>query len=223
MTPPRFKSVVVILLLLGVTLACIPFIRDEIKTPSYTGPWVYGSPNARWTVTEFADLECPYCKTYTPALKSWIQRQKDINMRWHHLPLDFHGPIAVHEAQAVECAGKLGGTQAFWQAIDQTFERTRSNGQGFNGHLDVDGVDQQDLAACIASDKQIALRINQQIGEASKAGVSATPTLLVRDNMTGRSIKLEGPADGVLLLSAIDWLAQKADARQELIKFDQPR
>lgn len=81
MTPPRFKSVVVILLLLGVTLACIPFIRDEIKTPSYTGPWVYGSPNARWTVTEFADLECPYCKTYTPALKSWIQRQKDINMR----------------------------------------------------------------------------------------------------------------------------------------------
>lgn len=107
--------------------------------------------------------------------------------------------------------------------LDQTFERTRSNGQGFNGHLDVDGVDQQDLAACIASDKQIALRINQQIGEASKAGVSATPTLLVRDNMTGRSIKLEGPADGVLLLSAIDWLAQKADARQELIKFDQPR
>lgn len=209
MTRPRLRRVILGCLLSGLTLACIAFIRDEMKTPNYAGPWVYGSPDARWTVTEFADLECPYCKTYTPALKSWIQQQKDINLQWHHLPLDLHGPVAVHEAMLAECAGRLGGTKTFWQAIDQTFERTRSNGQGFNGHLDVDGVDQQDLVACTASDKQIASRISQQVGEALKAGVSATPTLLVRDNMTGRSIKLEGPADGLLLLSAIDFLAQK--------------
>ena len=211
MTCPRLRKVILGCLLLGLTLAFIAFIRDEMKTPNYTGPWVYGSPDARWTVTEFADLECPYCKTYTPALKSWILRQKDINLQWHHLPLDFHGPVAVHEAQLVECAGKLGGTQAFWQAVDQTFERTRSNGQGFTGHLDVDGIDHQDLVACTVNNKQIAMSIIQQAKDASRAGITATPTLIIKDNMTNRTIKLEGPADSVILLSAIDWLAQNKE------------
>lgn len=210
MTRPRFKGVKVILLLLGVTLACIPFIRDEIKTPNHTGPWVYGSPDARWTVTEFADLECPYCKTYTPALKSWVQRQKDINLQWHHLPLDFHGPVAVHEAHLVECAGKLGGTQSFWQAVDQTFERTRSNGQGISGGLDVNGISNQDLEDCATSNTGIAQYISRQAEDAIKAGITATPTILIKDNTTGRSIKIEGPADSVLILSAIDRLAQVA-------------
>ncbi|SEB32654.1 DsbA family protein [Pseudomonas marginalis] len=211
MTRPRLRGVILGCLLLGLTLACIAIIRDEMKTPNYTGPWVYGSPDARWTVTEFADLECPYCKTYTPALKSWIQQHKDINLKWHHLPLDLHGPVAVHEAQLAECAGKLGGTQAFWQAIDQTFERTRSNGQGFTGHLDVDGIDHQDLVACAVNNKQIATDIIKQANEASRTGITATPTLIIKDNMTGRTIKLEGPADSVTLLSAIDWLAQKKE------------
>ncbi|WP_259639114.1 thioredoxin domain-containing protein [Pseudomonas syringae] len=160
-------------------------------------------------MTEFADLECPYCKTYTPALKTWIQQQKDVNLQWHHLPLDVHGPTAVHEAKLAECAGALGGAPAFWQAIDQIFDRTQSNGEGFNGHLNVVGVTDQALLSCATTDKVISQRVGQQAEEAIKAGVTATPTVIIRDNTTGSYVKLEGPADKVLLLSAIDWLAQK--------------
>ncbi|HHO8266931.1 TPA: protein-disulfide isomerase, partial [Pseudomonas aeruginosa] len=32
--------------------------------------------------------------------------------------------------------------------------------------------------------------------------------LVIRDNQTGRSVKLEGMADETTLLSAIDWLAK---------------
>jgi len=182
-------------------------IQDEIQTPQHTGPWLYGPPDARWTVTEFADLECPYCKTYTPVLKAWIQQQKDVNLQWHHLPLDTHGTVAVQEAKRVECAGKLGGATAFWQAIDQTFELTRSNGLGFNGHLDINTIDHQTLKTCTATDKQVALLIDQHIEEAAKAGITATPTLIIEDHQTGRSLKLEGMADDTTLLSAIDWLS----------------
>lgn len=70
--------------------------------------------------------------------------------------------------------------------------------------------------ACTANDKQVALHISQQTEEAVKAGITATPTLLIRDNTTGKSIKLEGPADGVLLLSAIDWLAQGGSREKQL-------
>ncbi|WP_031319781.1 DsbA family protein [Pseudomonas tolaasii] len=196
-------------LLAGISVACFALIRGEVQTPQYTGPWLYGPPDARWTVTEYADLECPYCKTYTPVLKAWVLQQKDVNLQWHHLPLDFHGAAAVYEARLVECAGKLGGAPAFWQTIDQVFERTRSNGLGSNDQLGVVGVDHQDLMACEANDKMIALHVSQQAEEASRAGITATPTVIIRDNTTGRTIKLEGPADSVILLSAIDWLAQE--------------
>lgn len=105
--------------------------------------------------------------------------------------------------------GELGGAPAFWQAVDQVFERTRSNGLGFNGQLDINDVSHQVLMACAANDKQISLRISRQAEEAHKSGVTATPTVLIRDNNTGRSLKLEGPVDGVMLMSAMDLLIQK--------------
>ncbi|MCF4992054.1 thioredoxin domain-containing protein [Pseudomonas gessardii] len=189
------------------SVACFALIRGEVQTPQYTGPWLYGPPDARWTVTEFADLECPYCKTYTPVLKAWVQQQKDVNLQWHHLPLDFHGLAAVHEAKLAECAGKLGGASAFWQVVDQTFERTRSNGLGFKGSLDSSTIDHQTLETCTATDKQVAQLIDRHIEEAAKAGITATPTLIIEDHQTGRSLKLEGMADDTTLLSAIDWLS----------------
>ncbi len=203
--------------LAGTSMACLALTRSEIPAQHNTGPWLFGPSEARWTVTEFADLECPYCKTYTPALKTWIQQQKNVNLQWHHLPLDVHGSAAVHEAKLAECAGVLGGAPAFWQAIDQIFDRTRSNGRGFKGDLNVVGVTNQALLSCAATDKVIAQRVGQQSQDAFKAGVTATPTVVITDNTTGSSVKLEGPADGVLLLSAIDWLAKKKQQRSEIV------
>ena len=114
-------------------------LKDLVGSSREAAPWLFGSASARWTITEFADLECPYCKTYTPELKRWVNQQSDVNLQWHHLPLQFHGPAAIHQARLVECAGVLGGADAFWRAVDQVFQRTRSNGQGFRGHLDVTG------------------------------------------------------------------------------------
>lgn len=54
----------------------------------------------------------------------------------------------------------------------------------------------------------VAIHIDRQRQEATAAGINATPSMVVRDNETDRTIKLEGPTDGVTLLSAIDWLAQ---------------
>jgi protein-disulfide isomerase len=196
---------------LGLFLVTVGYavLKSEVQTRQHSGPWTFGQVDARWTVTEFADLECPYCKAYTPALKAWVQKQKNVNLQWHHLPLDFHGSAAIHEARIVECAGELGGVSAFWQAVDQVFEQTLSNGLGFNGQLDIRDVNRQELMDCAVNNKLISLRISRQAEEAIKFGVTATPTVLIKDNKTGRSLKLEGAADDVMLLSAIDLLIQK--------------
>ena len=71
-------------------------------------PWIYGQADARFTLTEFADLECPYCQAYFPRLKQWIDANPDVNWQWHHLPLPMHEPAATREALLAECAGEFG-------------------------------------------------------------------------------------------------------------------
>ncbi|SDG71568.1 Protein-disulfide isomerase [Pseudomonas benzenivorans] len=185
-------------------------LKDLVGPSREPAPWLFGSASARWTITEFADLECPFCKIYTPELKRWVSQQADVNLQWHHLPLQFHGPAAIHQARLVECAGLLGGADAFWDTVDQVFQRTRGNGLGFRGHLDVTGIVTQDLEDCADKNFAVAQHIEMQIREAASKGINATPTLLVTDNTTGKSVKLEGPADGSTLLSTIDWLAAQS-------------
>lgn len=203
-------TVLLTVICLGPVVAGGMLLKDLVGSSREAPPWLFGSASARWTITEFADLECPYCKTYTPELKRWVSQQPDVNLQWHHLPLQFHGPAAIHQARLVECAGVLGGADAFWRAVDQVFQRTRSNGQGFRGHLDVTGVDTRDLEDCADKNFAVAQHIEMQIQEAASKGINATPTLLVTDNTTGKSAKLEGPADGPTLLSMIDWLAAQS-------------
>ena len=50
-------------------------------------PWRHGQPDARFVLTFYADLECPFCKDYYPSLKTWIGQQTDVTLQWHHLPL----------------------------------------------------------------------------------------------------------------------------------------
>ncbi|MDU8475563.1 thioredoxin domain-containing protein, partial [Pseudomonas syringae pv. actinidiae] len=47
-----------------------------------SGGWVYGSREARFTIVEYADLECPYCKDYFPHLKAWVDQHPDVNLQW---------------------------------------------------------------------------------------------------------------------------------------------
>ncbi len=182
------------------------------SSSDHKSPWLYGSPTARWTITEYADLECPYCRTYTPQLKRWVNQQPDVNLKWHHFPLQLHGVAAVHEARLVHCAGTLGGAASFWSAVDQVLARTASNGQGIPSDFVILGLDNANskvnLQLC-ANSSETALLVDQERFEAQQKGIQATPTLEITDNRTGRSLRLEGPADSATLLSAMDRLANQ--------------
>lgn len=199
---------------LGLLVSAIGVLLTQtwsLSSSAPSGPWLYGSPTARWTITEYADLECPYCRTYTPQLKQWVGKQPDVNLKWHHFPLQIHGVAAVHEARLVHCAGTLGGTASFWSAVDQILVRTGSNGQGVPGNFVIQGLDNANSKANLelcANSSETALLIEQERFDAQQKGIQATPTLEITDNRTGRSVRLEGPADSATLLSAMDSLVR---------------
>ncbi|SHN14343.1 Protein-disulfide isomerase [Pseudomonas asturiensis] len=175
-------------------------------------PWVYGRESARFTIVEYADLECPYCKDYFPRLKAWIDTHPDANLQWHHLPLPMHEPMASYEARWAECAGIEGGNNAFWRAVGLIYSSTRSNGSGPANapQLDELGDRQAAIDECASNHASVLQKVRAQTYQASLDGITATPTLIVKDKATGRSIKLQGAPDGDVLLSAIDWLSNPA-------------
>jgi protein-disulfide isomerase len=142
-------------------------------------PWRYGRPDARYTIIEYADLECPFCRSYFPILKRWIDAHPEVNWQWHHLPLAIHEPEATAGARLVECVGAAGGQAAFWQALKWVYANTRGNGQGLP-----EGLTYPDITPaakqCLASDRPDAL-IHAQAEEAAQNGVSVTPALRLRD------------------------------------------
>ena len=93
-------------------------------------PWRYGRADARFTVAEYADLECPFCRAYFVVLKRWIDAHPEVSWQWHHLPLPLHEPAASAGARLVECVGEAGGQAAFWQAAEWVYTHTRGDGQG---------------------------------------------------------------------------------------------
>ena len=77
-----------------------PSTPSPPATPSGP-PWSYGRPDARFTVVEYGDLECPFCRTYFPVLRRWIDGHPEVSWQWHHLPLAMHEPAASAEARII--------------------------------------------------------------------------------------------------------------------------
>jgi protein-disulfide isomerase len=175
-------------------------------------PWRYGRVDARFTLIEYADLECMHCRAYFPTLKRWIDANPDVNWQWHHLPLPMHEPAATHGARLAECAGEASGQTAFWNALAWIYRHSLGNGQGLPPGAEVPGTTPA-LRECLASTRPDAL-IRTQAEEAARAGVAATPTLRVIDNMSGQSMLLPGAVEGDALLSAIDLLASSSSESQ---------
>jgi protein-disulfide isomerase len=176
-----------------------------IEAPAPAGPpWIYGRPDARITVIEYADLECPFCRDYFPVLKRWIDAHPEVNWQWHHLPLAMHEPVASTEARLVECVGTAEGQVAFWRAAEWIYTHTRSDGQGLPEGLRYPGLTSA-VQQCLDSDHSGAL-IREQSAIALREGIDATPTLRLRDRQSGKTLLLHGPVEGDALLSAIDLL-----------------
>jgi protein-disulfide isomerase len=194
------------------TLAMAQLLPRTGSTPSSASPsapsgppWRYGRPEARFTVVEYADLECPYCQAYFAVLKRWIDEHPEVSWQWHHLPLSMHEPAAFAEARLVECVGQAGGHAAFWQAVEWVYAHTRGDGQGLpegSRYPDLTPGAQQ----CLDSDRPDAV-IRAQATEAATQRIEATPTLRLQDRESGKALLLPGPVEGDALLSAIDLLA----------------
>lgn len=158
---------------------------------------VRGNRNAKVSLVEYSDFECPYCKVFHKAIQQVSAAYPtQVNIVYRHFPLSFHEPMATKEAIASECVNEIGGNDKFWQYSDMVYERTTSNGTGMDDKkilavINDIGINQAKFQACIASGKYDQ-KIKQQIAEGDQAGVTGTPGDFLVNNQTGEIVGLAG-------------------------------
>lgn len=179
-------------------------------------PWRYGDRQARFTLVLYADLECPYCQSYSPVLINWVDSNPDVNLEWRHLPLAIHEPAASEEARWLECVGRRFGSERFWEAASWMYQNTRGNGEGLPPGVVHPDVDDDVVSTCLESESTRQI-VRSQAEEAQREGIHATPSLRLIDNPSGHTLTLSGPVPEDTLLSALDLLsAPEADTSLEL-------
>lgn len=99
------------------------------ETSSVTGQevtaddWVKGPADAKVTLIEYSDLQCPACASYYPLVKDLGKAfPKDLRIVYRHFPLRQIHTNAQLAAQAAEAAGIQS---RFWEYHDILFERQR--------------------------------------------------------------------------------------------------
>lgn len=172
-------------------------IRDHIR----------GERSAKVFLVEYADLECPFCKKFHPALNQIVgEYNGQVAWVYRHFPLERH-ENSQKEAEASECASELGGNDKFWQYVDQIFERTNSDGQGFSLHglgpLAAEiGIDGSKFENCLNSGKY-ARHVLDQLAEGRRIGVGGTPATFIVST-SGYSKLIKGALPASDLKAAID-------------------
>lgn len=156
---------------------------------------VLGSPNARVTLIEFSDYECPFCKryfdeTYEQVKKEYVDKGV-VKIVFRDLPLSFHAN-APKQAEAAECAREQGGDSVYFNYHDEIFKRTTSNGTGLAlDQLSVIaselGLNGQALQTCLDSDKYKA-EVDKDIADATAVGASGTPTFFIGKSTSSGTI-----------------------------------
>lgn len=187
---------------------------DQAAEKVPEGKSIYGNVNARFTLVEFSDLECPFCKRFHETPKQIVENSKgNVNWQWKHLPLGFHNPAAKRQALAAECVREQKGNKAFWVFIDDVFQQSRGNGQGVpNLAALVEGVgaNVDQVKECM-SEGRYSDKIDQEAQQAANNGINGTPATFVVDNTTGKTQLLTGAQPPQAIMAAI----RKMMAEQE--------
>ena len=189
-----------------------PQPSGEIRLAAVTDKdWIKGKKNAKISVVEYSDTECPFCKRFHPTMQRLIQEYpNDVNWVYRHFPLTSIHSKAPKEAEATECAGELAGNDGFWKYIDRLFEITPANNGLDPAQLpqiaeDV-GINRKKFEECLNSGKY-AQKVQDQANGGAATGVRGTPYSVVV--VGDQKIPVNGAVPFEQLKTIIDSALQK--------------
>jgi protein-disulfide isomerase len=144
-----------------------------------TGP-ARGPADARVTIVEFSDFQCPFCGKAKPVLDEVEKRHpNDVRIVYRHLPLDMHAR-AKPSAEAAACAEE---GNKFWEYHDKLFANQQALGdQELRKYAAQVGLDAKTFDECVSTRRQRA-KVEADAQEAKRLGITGTPAFVVNGIM----------------------------------------
>ena len=150
-------------------------LEDPVPIPTLGSP-VTGPANARITLVEFSDFQCPYCSKAVTQINATLKAYpNDVRLIFKQYPLDSHPAAAISAAAslAAHAQGK------FWPMHDVMFaNRQKLSRQAILGWAKDIGLDMKRFTADLDSDA-IRKAVLRDQADGDKAGVEGTPTVFL--------------------------------------------
>lgn len=181
---------------------------EQKMKPVTSADYIIGNPNAKVKIVEYSDPSCPFCKVFHNTMKKVMSDYGTSgNVAWvyRHYTLDkpdsngniLH-PNASREAQAMECAGALGGNEKFWVYANRLYEITPSVTGASPKGLDQKelpkiaefaGINVTDFNNCLSTGK-FKEKVDADFVDGVNIGISGTPSsIIVLDKAFPASVK----------------------------------
>jgi protein-disulfide isomerase len=184
-----------------------PFAANQAELKKrVTGP-SQGPADARVTLVEFSDLQCPHCQKAQPTIDKLLSESKDVRLVFQSFPIPTHD-WAEKAAEYADCIGRTNN-DAFWKFIHSVYDAqkdiTVANADSkFNELTDAAGAKSADIAACAAK-PETAGRVQRSVELGHSLDVTGTPTLFIN----GRKLSNLGGIPYDVLKSLTDFAAKE--------------
>lgn len=150
------------------------------------GAAVKGDVDAKITIVEFSEYQCPFCKRYID--ESYGLIMEDYGDQIHYILRDF--PLPFHaNAQPAALAARCAGDQGkYWEMHDLLFEKQAIWSEkedittDLTAYANQIGLNQSAFSSCLSSEK-FAQAIDDDVSLGQKVGVSGTPTFFINGQM----------------------------------------
>lgn len=134
---------------------------------------IRGNKNAKVTIVEFSDIQCPFCSRYHDTMLQVMKNYPD-QVRWvfKHFPLDSIHPYARKAAEATECAGEQN---KFWEYTDKLYANQDSLNEDYFAKAAAElKLDTKKFSSCLSSGK-MAAKVEADFKAGQALGVRGTP------------------------------------------------
>lgn len=146
---------------------------------SVEGAFFKGDKNAKLTLIEFSDYQCPFCARHFreafPLIESEYISKGKVKYIFQDFPIVSIHREAFKAAEASHCAGEQG---KYWEMHDRLFVAQKSSSKDLLSHAQYLKLDLTDFQQCLDTGKH-ASKIQKTIAEGLKVGVKGTPTFFL--------------------------------------------
>lgn len=169
-----------------------PSLPPQNLTISFGDNPSKGDKNAKLTLIEFSDYQCPFCarhfrETLPQIEKDYVKTGK-LRYVFRDFPIESIHREAFKAHEAANCAAEQG---KYWEMHDRFFQNQNQLGAAeLPKHAQAIGLDLSAFQQCLNSGKQ-AGEIRKELEEGQKAGVNGTPTFFLGlQEADGKTIKV---------------------------------